>query len=144
MKIRSKYVTLSIIFSTICYDLWNEWGRPVTNTYFTIRIFDHQTIRIIEYLKLGQKHTKKTAGRHCLKIVTALSHWDISSSRSAFQCKMYAMRCDPTSAWNSINNRQKKKKIMFYNTHVRNLPCSAPCIIMFSFFFFLLRFILYW
>ena len=38
--------------------------RPVTNTYFTIRIFDHKTIRIIrifEYLKLRKKHRRLLA-----------------------------------------------------------------------------------
>ena len=87
--------------------------RPVTNTYFTIRIFDHKTIRIqiFEYLKLGQKHAKKTARRHSLKLVTALSHWDSSSSRSCTSMQLY-MQYMLSLAWNYIINWQKYHPFM--------------------------------
>ena len=106
--------------------------RPVTNTYFTIRIFDHKTIRIqiFEYLKLGQKHAKKTARRHSLKLVTALSHWDSSSSRSCTSMQLY-MQYMLSLAWNYIINWQKYHPFMILVFW--NLQCSAHFIIMVHF-----------
>ena len=72
------------------------YTRPVTNTYFTIRIFDHKTIwiiRIFEYLKLGQKHTMISSRWYHACILNHVSHFTLTCYNFFYRKYNWKNRC---------------------------------------------------